>query len=69
MLCKLNAMELLSIHKNFHHAIFNPTALQTFKLISTFFRSPVSKVLDKVLCFILGREFRHNFFFVFFEVL
>ena len=42
--------------------------LTTFKLIiSTFFRLPVSKVMDKVLCFILGCEI--FFFFVFFEVL
>ena len=37
----------------------------TFKLISTFFRTPVSKVLDKVLCFILGRDFCHEFFLYF----
>ena len=30
MLCKLNAMGLLSIHENFHHTIFNPRALQTY---------------------------------------
>ena len=40
-----------------------------YQLISIFFRTPVSKVLDKVLCFILGRKFRHKNFFVFFEVL
>ena len=34
--------------------------LITFRLISTSFRPPVSKVLDKVLCFILGREFCHK---------
>ena len=44
--------------------------LTTFKLIiSTFFRPPVSKVMDKVLCFILGCEIFFFFFFVFFEVL
>ena len=38
----------------------------TFKLISTLFRVPVSKVLDQVLCFILGREFCHkNVFCIF----
>ena len=43
--------------------------LITFKLISTFFRPPVSKALDKILCFILGGEFWHKNFFAFFEVL
>ena len=37
------------------------------KLILTFFRPPISKVLDKVLCFILGREFCHKNFFYFFK--
>ena len=54
--------------KIFIKQFFNPRALQTynFLIISTFFRPSVSKVLDEILCFILGREFCHkNFFRIF----
>ena len=40
--------------------------LIVFKLISTFFRRLVSKVLDRILCFNLGSEFYQNKFFVYF---
>ena len=49
MQCKLNAMELLSTNENFDIQFLNPRALQTFKLISTFFRPSTSKLLDEVL--------------------
>ena len=70
MLCKLNAMGLLSIQfmKIFiiQFSTQEHCKLKIFKLILTFFRLLISKVLDKVLCFIIGREFcRKNFFYFF----
>ena len=65
MLYKLGAIELLSIDENFHRTVFltqEHCKLITLKLISTFFRRTLKKVLKYYKCFTI------RILFVFFEV-